>query len=134
MTTIDMIVLALYPPVVFFAAWAVWCFGANVLLPAYRMGSLSVRDHALPIALVLVATADLVENLFYGYARLDPNGYAKITGVLSAVGPMKTLILFGLIFAVAGYRKAVNGTADLGRLIAWAVGLWLLTFVVLALR
>lgn len=134
MSTIDALVLGLYPPVILFACLAVWCYGVHVLWPAWKTGQLNVRDHALPISLVLVAGADLLENAFYGYARLSPDGYNRLTGLLSAVGPMKTLILLGLVFAVSGYRKAVYGHSELGKLLALAGGVWFLSFIVIALR
>lgn len=133
MGLIDFAVLALYPPIIFFALWAVWLYGGHVIWPAVREGMLNVRDHALPIALVLTASADLVENTFYGYARIDKEGYNHLTTVLPFIGPMKIVILIGTMFAIAGYQKAVYGATRMAQLITLAWCMWCTSFLVLVL-
>ena len=133
MTITDASVIALYPPIIFYAMWAVFLYGYHVIWQALKIHSLNVRDHALPIAIVLCAGALLIENLFYGYARVDPKGYTSLTTILSLVGPMKTIILCGLVFAVASYKKAVEGKTALGQLFGMAFAIWVATFILILL-
>ena len=131
MSITDNFVLALYPPIIFFSAWSIWLYAVHVLLPAYRAGKLSTKDHALVLALVFTGFAHLAENIFYGYARLDPEGYSSLTRILGIIGPMKVLILLGMVFAVAGYKKAVNGELGLRMISAIAVFIWVASVTVI---
>jgi hypothetical protein len=133
MTITDASVIALYPPIIFYAMWAVFLYGYHVIWQALKIHSLNVRDHALPIAIVLCAGALLIENLFYGYARIDHRGYDYLTTILNFVGPMKTIILCGLVFAVASYKKAVEGQTALARLFGVAFAIWFTTFILIML-
>lgn len=132
MSITDVAVLALYPAIVVFAGWSVYLYGFRVIWPAWRMGELRMRDHALPMAVVLAAGADTAENLYYGASRLIPDGYLLAGFTMSAVGPMKAVILFAGVLAVAGYKQAVTGRSVLSDLACKACLIWAASFVVLS--
>lgn len=134
MSTINLAVLALYPAVIVFAWLPVWLYAFNVLLPAWRRGQLNILEHALIVAVVAYASADLTENIFYGTARIFPEQFDWIESVLPWVGAMKVIILMAGVFAVAAYEKSVHDRTSLPRLVAVALAIWIAAFFWLMTR
>jgi len=132
MNSVDLAVLALYPPVIIFSGWAVYLYIVKVIAPAWRDGTFNLADHALVIAFALITAADFLENIYYGAARLDKGLYIAMTGFLPTVGILKVVILGGTIFAISGYRKALYGKMQLTQLSFAAWSIWLTSLLVLS--
>lgn len=132
MSSIDIAVLALYPPVIVFSGWAVWLYVVNVLIPAYRSGVFNLSDHALVLAFALITSADFLENIYYGFARIDSKLYSAFSNFLPTVGILKTIILAGTIFAVAGYRKAITGQMKIAPLAMMAWSIWFVSMMAIS--
>ena len=133
MNMLDYLVLALFPPIFLFACVAVWVFWADYILPAWRDGVLSVREHKLPIALGFLVLGLAGETLMYGIARYLPGDYMAISQMMWLVGLNKLMYFIGLIFAVAWAIKMRTHLSYLGGVLAAAGGLWLLSLLAVVL-
>jgi hypothetical protein len=130
MRVIDAMILALYAPIVMFSGAACWLYLVRVLVPAIRHGTFSLERHAVALSAIAALLAHFIESLFYGLGRYDFE-YQYLWARLEWVGPMKVVILFSSVLAVAVYNKAAFGKMNLLRLNVIAFGAWLAFYVFL---
>ena len=128
------ILVALYVPVTVFAVLGVVRFG-TALVRLVRKGEFRRDQHLMWVALVLLLTADALENIYYGIARISPAVYSALGHMVSAVLPMKLLILSALIVTVAAWCEIRLATkvlveAAVGALVLWGVTAAVIYFVV----
>jgi hypothetical protein len=121
--------LAVYVPLVVFAAYACWLYARHVLWTAWRADRLSVREHGIVVGMVFAYAADMTENVYYGIGRVSRPFYETISWSVPHVMSMKSLILIGALFAVGGYYQAVHDRGVMWALVAFAFVLWFWAFI-----
>lgn len=124
MRIIDAIVLGLYPAIAVFASWASYLYVFRVLLPAIQLRRLNLGDHAIMGGISALLVAIFIEDALYGPQRWGVGFFDKLADVLPLVGISKTFILMGSVLAVFGFRHAISGDDDFGRLVAVAGAVW----------
>lgn len=118
---------AVYFPLVFMAGLALFHISRAFYYSA-KKDSFEFRENLLWVALVFMLSADVLENLYYGVARILPALYVPLSYKPEAVLPLKLLILAGAVCARAAYQDSVGRDWLLKR-ITQAVQLWLLAFM-----
>ncbi len=127
---VDQAILALYIPIVAFSGTACWLYITRVLWPAIIRRHFTLKHHAVALAATFALLAHFTENVYYGIIRIDDR-FVSYMGKLEFIAPMKLIILFSSILAVAVYNKAVFGAQNLLRLNMIALVLWLGSWIVL---
>jgi hypothetical protein len=127
---IDQAVLAIYFPIIVFSATACFLYLANVLIPAIRSKTFRFERHAVALTAVSALLAHLTESSYYSFVRII-NSAHEFMNFLPFIAPMKLIILFSSILAVAVYNKAVFGAQNLLKLNLIALAVWLVSFVAL---
>lgn len=125
------LLLAIFVPLGVAAAITAWVFWAWFTLPAARDGSLSVREHKLPIAISFIVLGLAGETVLYGYARWSSE-YVAVSNIMPLVLACKACYLIGLNFAVAWAIRARTGISRLWQVFAASLTLWALSFTAIA--
>lgn len=115
---------AIYIPVVLFSAAAAYLYLRHVLWPAWRSGTLSVREHGITLGMVAAFSADSAENVYYGMGRISESFYNSLSWSVPHVAAMKLLILAASIYAISAYSQAVHDRGITWQLVGGALLLW----------
>lgn len=131
MRIIEQAILALYIPIVFFSGRACWLYITRALWPSIQHKTFRLERHAVAVAATAALLAHFIENTYYGVIRIDDEDFGQWMSALAVIAPMKLIILFGSILAVAVYNKAVFGVQNLMRLNLISAGMWLASWALL---
>lgn len=126
----QIILNAIYVPVVIMAGLAAWRFGSSLVRIVFR-GEFDPDKHLLWAALVLLLAADVGENILYGTGRINRELYNRIGFTPAMVMPFKLMILAGSLTAAAAwcrivYRAAAWREAALAAMVMWALAAFLI--------
>lgn len=121
----------MYLPIALFSGTACWLYIARGLWPALRNGTFKLERHAVALAATAALLAHFSETLFYFAMRIDKDNMSWLLVNFEVVAPMKLIILFSSVLAVAVYNKAVFGVQNLMKLNLLALAVWAAGFVAL---
>ena len=114
----------IYVPLIIASIIAMCLYGGSVIAPAIRNGELNIKEHGIVIGMVLLFTADMLENTYYWIGRIYPEQYSILGWSIGTVILIKIVILTGALYAIAGWMKSVYKQSCMGCLMAIAGTLW----------
>jgi len=122
---IEKAVLAgIYVPLIIASIIAMCLYGGSVLAPAIRNRRLNIEEHGIVIGMVLLFTADMIENSYYWIGRIYPEQYSVIGWSITNVLTIKIVILLGALYAIAGWMKSIYKQSCITCLMVIAGSLW----------
>jgi len=122
---IEKAVLAgIYVPLIIASIVAMCMYGSSVLAPAIRDRKLNIEEHGIVIGMFLLFSADMIENSYYWIGRIYPEQYSIMGWSITTVLSIKLVILFGALYAIAGWMRSVYKQSCITCLIMIASTLW----------